>query len=68
MLRMAARKARRRLRRLGTAYGRSCWRLARFIHSTIICGLAEPVLLEIQQRDQQIFEYLSGDSEQQIAS
>jgi hypothetical protein len=30
--------------------------------------LAEPVLLEIQQRDQQIFEYLSGDSEQQIAS
>jgi hypothetical protein len=30
--------------------------------------LAEPILLEIQQREQEIFEYLSSDLEQQIAS
>ena len=30
--------------------------------------LAEPILLEIQQREQEIFEYLSSDVEQQIAS
>jgi hypothetical protein len=30
--------------------------------------LADPILLEIQQREQEIFEYLSSDPEQQIAS
>jgi hypothetical protein len=30
--------------------------------------LAEPILLEIQQREQEIFVYLSSDLEQQIAS
>ena len=30
--------------------------------------LAEPILLEIQQREQEIFGYLSSDLEQQIAS
>ena len=30
--------------------------------------LAAPILLEIQQREQEIFEYLSSDGEQQIAS
>ncbi len=30
--------------------------------------MAEPILLEIQQREQQILEYLSGDLEQPIAS
>jgi len=30
--------------------------------------LAEPILLEIQQREQEIFEYLSSDLKQQIAS
>ena len=30
--------------------------------------MAEPILLEIQQREQEIFEYLSNDLEQPIAS
>jgi len=30
--------------------------------------LADPILLEIQQREQEIFEYLTSDLEQQIAS
>jgi hypothetical protein len=30
--------------------------------------MAEPILLEIQQREQEIFEYLSGDLEQPVAS
>jgi hypothetical protein len=30
--------------------------------------LAEPILLEVQQREQEIFEYLSGDSEKLQAS
>jgi len=30
--------------------------------------MAEPILLEIQQREQEILEYLSGDLEQPIAS
>jgi hypothetical protein len=30
--------------------------------------LAEAILLEVQQREQEIFEYLSGDLEQRMAS
>ena len=30
--------------------------------------LAQPILLEVQQREQEIFEYLSSDFEQRIAS
>lgn len=30
--------------------------------------MAEPILLEVQQREQVIFEYLSGDLEQPVAS
>ena len=30
--------------------------------------MAEPILLEVQQREQEIFEYLSGDLEQPVAS
>lgn len=30
--------------------------------------MAEPILLEIQQRDQEIVEYLSGDLEKPLAS
>jgi hypothetical protein len=30
--------------------------------------MAEPILLEVQQREQDIFEYLSRDLEQPIAS
>jgi hypothetical protein len=30
--------------------------------------LAEPILLEIQQREQEILEYLSGDIEHPVAS
>ena len=30
--------------------------------------MAEPILLEIQQREQEILEYLSSDLEQPIAS
>ena len=42
---------------------------ARKVHSPQdYARLAEPVLLEIQQREQEIFEYLSGVSEQRIAS
>jgi hypothetical protein len=42
---------------------------ARKVHSQQdYLRLAEPILLEIQQREQEIFEYLSSDVEQQIAS
>jgi len=42
---------------------------ARKVHSQQdYMRLAEPILLEIQQREQEIFEYLSSDVEQQIAS
>jgi hypothetical protein len=30
--------------------------------------MAEPILLEVQQREQEILEYLSGDVEQPLAS
>jgi hypothetical protein len=30
--------------------------------------MAEPILLEVQQREQEILEYLSGDLEQPVAS
>lgn len=30
--------------------------------------MSEPILLEVQQREQEIFEYLSGDLEQPLAS
>ena len=42
---------------------------ARKVHSREdYTRMAEPILLEIQQREQQILEYLSGDLEQPIAS
>ncbi len=42
---------------------------ARKVHSQQdYLRLAEPILLEVQQREQEIFEYLSGDSEQLKAS
>ena len=38
---------------------------ARKVHSRQdYLRLAEPILLEVQQREQEIFEYLSGDLEQ----
>jgi hypothetical protein len=42
---------------------------ARKVHSRQdYSRMAEPVLLEIQQREQEILEYLSSDLEQPIAS
>jgi hypothetical protein len=42
---------------------------ARKVHSRQdYARLAAPILLEIQQREQEILEYLSGDLEQPIAS
>jgi hypothetical protein len=42
---------------------------ARKVHSRPdYTRMAEPILLEIQQREQEILEYLSGDLEQPIAS
>lgn len=42
---------------------------ARKVHSQAdYLRVAEPILLEVQQREQEIFEYLSGDLEQRIAS
>ena len=42
---------------------------ARKVHSQQdYVRMAEPILLEIQQREQEIFEYLSGDLEQPLAS
>lgn len=42
---------------------------ARKVHSQQdYSRMAEPVLLEIQQREQEILEYLSSDLEQPIAS
>ena len=42
---------------------------ARKVHSRQdYARMAEPILLEIQQREQEILEYLSGDLEQPIAS
>ncbi len=42
---------------------------ARKVHSRQdYTRMAEPILLEIQQREQEILEHLSGDLEQPIAS
>ena len=42
---------------------------ARKVHSQQdYLRLAEPILLEIHQREQEVFEYLSSDLEEQIAS
>jgi len=42
---------------------------ARKVHSRRDYALmAEPILLEVQQREQDIVEYLSGDLEQPLAS
>jgi hypothetical protein len=42
---------------------------ARKVHSRQdYARLAEPILLEVQQREQDILEYLSMDLEQQVAS
>jgi hypothetical protein len=41
---------------------------ARKVHSrSDYTRMAEPILLEIQQREQEILEYLSGDLEQSLA-
>jgi hypothetical protein len=42
---------------------------ARKVHSQQdYMRLAEPILLEIQQREQEIFDYLSSDLQERIAS
>lgn len=42
---------------------------ARKVHSSEdYSRLAEPILLEIQQREQEILEYLSGNMERRVAS
>ena len=42
---------------------------ARKVHSRQdYARMSEPILLEVQQREQEIFEYLSGDLEQPLAS
>ena len=42
---------------------------ARKVHSPQdYLRLAEPILLEVQQREQEILEYLSGGVEQRVAS
>ena len=42
---------------------------ARKVHSRQdYTRMAEPILLEVQQREQEIVEYLSGDLEQPLAS
>jgi hypothetical protein len=42
---------------------------ARKVHSPHdYARLSEPILLELQQREQEILEYLSRDTEQKIAS
>jgi hypothetical protein len=42
---------------------------ARKVHSRQDCArMAEPILPEVQQREQEILEYLSGDLEQPVAS
>jgi hypothetical protein len=41
---------------------------ARNVHSRLdYARMAEPILLEVQQREQEILEYLSGDMEQPVA-
>ena len=42
---------------------------ARKVHSSHdYSRLAEPILLEVQQREQEILEYLTGSAEQRVAS
>ena len=42
---------------------------ARKVHSRQdYARMAEPILLEVQQREQKILEYLSGDLEEPVAS
>jgi hypothetical protein len=42
---------------------------ARKVHSRQdYARMAEPILLEVQQREQEIFEYLSADLEPRVAS
>jgi hypothetical protein len=42
---------------------------ARQVHSRQdYARMAQPILLEVQQREQEILEYLSGDLEQPVAS
>jgi hypothetical protein len=42
---------------------------ARKVHSVQdYSRLAEPILLEVQQREQEILEYLTGGAEQRVAS
>jgi hypothetical protein len=42
---------------------------ARKVHSRQdYARMAQPILLEVQQREQEILEYLSGDLEQPVAS
>ena len=42
---------------------------ARRVHSRQdYARMAEPILLEVQQREQEILEYLSGDLEPRVAS
>ena len=42
---------------------------ARKVHSRQdYARMAEPILLEVQQREQEILEYLSGDLEPRVAS
>jgi hypothetical protein len=42
---------------------------ARKVHSRKdYARMAEPILLEVQQREQEILEYLSGDLEPRVAS
>ena len=42
---------------------------ARKVHSRQdYARMAEPILLEVQQREQEILEYLSGDLEEPVAS
>jgi hypothetical protein len=42
---------------------------ARKVHSSQdFSRLAEPILLEVQQREQEILEYLTGGAEQRVAS
>ena len=42
---------------------------ARKVHSPQdYARMAEPILLEVQEREQEILEYLSGDLEQPLAS
>jgi hypothetical protein len=58
-----------RLRRSASRIsGESFWRRARSIQRKDYVRMAQPILLEVQQREQEILEYLSRDIEQPLAS